>query len=122
MSDIVERPTDSDAYAWALFLSEWLRAESGRVEGVPYVAVQIAEALDAYWREYLAERTARMEANSREFVAAAELTALRERVATLEAERAAIRADERARVVAELAAVEDDYPMIAAAIRAGEKP
>jgi hypothetical protein len=84
MSDIVERPTDSNAYAWALFLSEWLRAESGRVEGVPYVAVQIAEALDAYWREFLAERTARMEANSREFVAAAELTAARARIAELE--------------------------------------
>lgn len=41
------RPTGSNADEWALFLSENLHAVSdGSIDGIPYVAVQIAELLD----------------------------------------------------------------------------
>jgi hypothetical protein len=40
------RPTDSNADEWHLFLSEYLDNRATHPEGLPYVAVQIAEAID----------------------------------------------------------------------------
>jgi hypothetical protein len=120
MSDLMKRPTDSNADAWALFLSEWLHTANGRVLGISYVAVQIAEALDEgkqgsngmARRDYFAgqalvglmakdgyalpERLAFHAYNVADAMLAVD-TALRERIAELEAERDAIRADERER-------------------------
>jgi hypothetical protein len=41
-----KRPSGSNADDWVLFLDENLRIENGRISGIGYLAVQIAEALD----------------------------------------------------------------------------
>ena len=45
--DSKQRPVGNNADEWHLFLNEWLSAVGNRVEGLPFMAVQIAEAIDA---------------------------------------------------------------------------
>jgi hypothetical protein len=42
----VKRPKDSNADAWHLFLSEYLDARANIPNGLTFMAVQIAEAID----------------------------------------------------------------------------
>jgi hypothetical protein len=51
MSDLVERPRDSNADAWHLFLSKYLDARANFPYGMAFMAVQIAEAIDDAVRE-----------------------------------------------------------------------
>ncbi len=52
-----ERPKDSNADAWHLFLSEWLDARALFPNGLTFMAVQIAEAIDAALESQSAELT-----------------------------------------------------------------
>jgi hypothetical protein len=50
----VSRPSGSNADEWYLFLSEWLGSCATHPDGLAFVAVQIAEAIEAE-REACAE-------------------------------------------------------------------
>jgi hypothetical protein len=61
MSDLVERPRDSNADAWHLFLSKYLDARANFPYGMAFMAVQIAEAIDDAVREQCEAKDAEIE-------------------------------------------------------------
>jgi hypothetical protein len=92
MSDLVKRPRDSNADAWHLFLSEYLDARANIPNGLTFMAVQIAEAIDDAAREQCESNDAEIERMGEELDAyLMDGSSAADRIASLSAENERLR-------------------------------
>jgi hypothetical protein len=93
MSDLVKRPRDSNADAWHLFLSEYLDARANIPNGLTFMAVQIAEAIDDAAREQCESNDAEIERMGEELDAyLMDGSSAADRIASLSTENERLRA------------------------------